>query len=366
VTEIFPPNRLGTPKHRKPAVLLGPSPIKALAQPSFGNEPMLPGSSPMKASPRRVKLGVKKAARLTPNKKSPVKAMRRGVRWRDDTEDGKLAEFQATPKAIESTPEMSSNEPAPAAPSFSSSAISAPSFSAPAARNSSSPIPTPPEPSIDITRFHTGCLSKKADGSPLSSAPTSSLLNNLSDSDTSPLRELELNAAPHRSSLHLVSNAAQITPPESSGSSSEDENQQKGWSINSSEAKKIRSALKRSSSVTGPNHSRAQRRRSPTATSSGSPPSENSLFTASQARRMVKSDKGDDWKTSVLSPRTVPIGKAPIRRTTMGGEERSREASATLRAAPVRMSSVAPGYAGPTVAAAVRSSLAPGGKGSWR
>ncbi|KAF2418683.1 kinesin-domain-containing protein [Tothia fuscella] len=393
VTEVFPPNRHGTPKHRKPTVLLGPSPIKAISMPSFVDEnSIFHSSSPMKASPRRVKLGGKKSIRVTPNKKSPAKAIRRGVRWRDDTEDGKLAEFQATPKPLEATPEMAaSTEPPLAAPDFTSTG---PSFSA-GVRTSSSPIPTPPEPSLDLNRgarnnrFQTGFLSKKNDGSPLSqTGPTSTLLN-FSDSDASPLsplRELQLNRAPHSSSLHLSST---VTPPDSAtNSGAEDENpppqpptHKSAYSIDQTEAKTIRSALKRSSSIRDSSSTtqptRTQRRRSPTATSSGSPPSDNALFTASHARRMVKSDKGDDWKTSVLSPRTAPIGKgAPVRRTTMGGSgpvssERvgsagSEREGLVIGKGPVRMSAVGPGYAGPTVAAAVRSSLAPGGKGSWR
>jgi kinesin family protein 18/19 len=367
VTEAFAPSRHGTPKHRRPVNILGPSPMKALPRPSFVDAPPLVGSSPMKNSPRRRKLGgVKKGVQIsfTPKKKSPAAGLKRGVRWRDDTEDGKLAEFQATPKGVESTPEISSAE-----------MTAGPSLSQPS-RNSSSPIPSPPEPtSMDIkprsNRFQTGFLSKKSDGSPVSTTPTSSMLcsSDSEQSPLSPLRELELNQLPNRSSLQLVSNASSdATPVESGGSSSSEDENQKDWSIDQSEAKKIRSALKRSSSVAGTTGAaRTQRRRSPTATSAGSPPSENHLFSAGHARRMVKSDKEAEWKTSVLSPRTAPVVKnGPIRRTTLGADERVREASATLRTAPVRMSSVAPGYTGPTVAAAVRSSLAPGAKGSWR
>jgi kinesin family protein 18/19 len=371
VTEMFPPSKFGTPKHRKPVNLMGPSPTKVLPRPSFVDVPPLAGSSPMKNSPRRRKLGgAKKGVAFTPKKKSPANGLKRGVRWRDDTEDGKLEEFQATPKSMDFTPEVSSVE-APAGPSL-------PQHSS---RNSSSPIPPPPEPSsMDVkprsSRFQTGFLSKRSDGSPLSAAPTSSLLSS-SDSEQSPLsplREIEINQLPHRSSLQLVSSASpDTTPAESGSSSSEDENhtQSAGWPINQSEAKSIRSALKRSSmaSAGGANQPRTHRRRSPTATSAGSPPSsENHLFSAGHARRMVKSDKADDWKTSVLSPRTAPVVKnGPVRRTTTGGaDERVREVSATLKAAPIRVSSVVPGYSGPTVAASVRSSLAPSGKGSWR
>jgi kinesin family protein 18/19 len=367
VAEAFPPSRYGTPKHKKPVNLLGPSPIKVLPRPSFVDVAPLAGSSPTKNSPRRRKLGgAKKGITFTP-KKSPVKGLKRGVRWRDDTEDGELAEFQATPKAVDSTPELSSVESSAGPP------LPQPS------RNSSSPIPPPPEPlSLDVkprsNRFQTGFLSKRLDGSPPSAAPTSSMLCS-SDSEQSPpgpLREVELNQLPHRSSPHPVSNAmSEVRPVENGGSSSSEDENSKGWPIDQLEAKKIRSALKRSSTsaTNGAGMNRTQRRRSPTATSAGSPPSENNLFSASHARRMVKSgEKESDWKTSVLSPRTAPVVKnGPVRRTTMGaGEERVRETSATLKAAPVRMSSAAPGYSGTTVATAVRSSLAPVGKGSWR
>ncbi|TLD30114.1 kinesin family protein-like protein [Venturia nashicola] len=375
VTEEFAPTRRGTPKHRKPVHLMGPSPIKAIPGPSFVETSPLLSSSPMKASPRRrVKIGAaKKGISFTPKKA----IAKRGVRWRDDTEDGTLVEFQTTPKGQEnSSPALAQVEPSLPV-----------SFFDPAAKQGSSPIPTPPESSTDTkpmgrsSRFQTGFLSKKADGSPLGAPPTSNLLyNNSSDSDQSPLREIEINKAPHRSALHVMATTAPIlTPPDYGNSSSEDEGnpQSSAWPMDPAEAKTIRSALKRKSSLNGggsSNSIRVQRRRSPTATSTGSPPRENSTFSASQTRRMVGSVKGtEDWKTSVLSPRSAPIVKVgPMRRTTMGSEMERKtsgsssggEGAQSLRAAPVRVSNAST-FAAPTAAAVSRSSLL-SGKNVWR
>lgn len=353
VTEVFAPTRHGTPKRRKPVNIMGPSPMRPVAIPTLVDSPHLT-SSPVKASPRRRKLGAtKKGIQFTPKKKSPIKGLKRGVRWRDDTEDGTLAEFQATPQPIESTPTSSSLElPPPVLPSL----VSVPD------PNNSSPIPTPPEASLDIkprsSRFQTGFLSKKSDGSPV--APT--LTNFSSDSEHSPLREMATNAAPHRSTLHILENipsSSDVTPSESCGNSSSSDEEK--WTVDQSDARKIRSAIKRTSSVSQGSFtgvSRTYRRRSPTATSC-SPPNENALFTASHARRMVKSERDGEWKTSVLSPRTAPILKGAARRTTVGtGEDRVRESSG-LRSGPVRLSSVNP----PTSS---RGSLMGGLKGVWR
>lgn len=348
VTEAFPPTKSGTPKHRKAANLLGPSPLRMLPRPSLLEQPQVM-SSPLKASPRRRKMGgAKKGVTFTPKKKSPVKGLKRGVRWKDDTGNGTLAEFQATPQAVHSTPEVSSTELPPP-----------PSLTKPQ-KEGSSPIPTPPEPSTDLkprsNRFQTGFLSKKSDGSPLSAGPTTSTMLSSSDDD-SPLREIEPNAAAHRSSLHIVSNASSdVTPADSmSNSSASDDDTQKTWPLDRTDAKEIRSALKRTSSSAGNSALRTHRRRSPTATSSGSPPSEN-MFSASHARRMVKANGDGEWKNSVLSPRTAAVMKQPVRRTTMSD---SSTMGSAMRAGPTRVSSVTPG-------SATRGSLAADTKSVWR
>jgi kinesin family protein 18/19 len=362
VTEAFPPTKAGTPKHRKAANLLGPSPLRMFAQPTLLEQSQIM-SSPLKASPRRRKMGgAKKGVTFTPKKKSPVKGLKRGVRWKDDTENGTLAEFQATPQALHSTPEEISSTEMPPPPSLTQSLVQP-------QKDGSSPIETPPEPSMDLkprsNRFQAGFLSKKSDGSPLSAAPTTSTMLSSSDDDCSPLREIEPNAAPHRSStsLHLIANTSSDVTPADSGSNSsasdDDSLTKKSWSsLGREEAKEIRSALKRTSS-TGGSHSAirtSHRRRSPTAASSGSPPPSDGLFSASHARRIGA--KGSVDGLSVLSPRTAPVMKAPVRRTTMGGDAGAMGA-APARPAHVRVSSVTPG-------SATRGSLAGGTKSVWR
>ncbi|KAF2754997.1 kinesin family protein-like protein [Pseudovirgaria hyperparasitica] len=343
VTDIFPPRRQGTPKRKKPVNLVGPSPVHFIAKPSF-TETVQPISSPMKGSPRRRKLNSgKKGVQFTPKKKSPSK-VKRAVRWRDDMEDGSLADFQLTPKAYGSSSATSSIEkPIPAPPVLQMESATS--------DNDSSPIPAPPETSVELkprsSRFQTGFLSKKSETSPPVTAPALTAFS--SDSEHSPLGEIQLNKVPFRSPLHAVENAStDVTPNESSGSSSDEE---RSWMADPNNTQKIRSAIKRQS-MTGP--ALKQRRRSPPGASSGSPPNENALFTAGQARRMVKSER--ESVSNVLSPRPGAIVKGPIRRTTVG-EDKSREGSA-LRTGPMRHSSI-------TASSTPRGSLS-SVKGAWR
>jgi kinesin family protein 18/19 len=360
VTEFFAPTHRGTPKRRKPVKIMEPSPMRpltlapTLAPPTLAPPPIMAEApylppSPMKQSPRRRKMvAVKKGVAVSPmRKKSPSKS-KRGVRWRDDTENGTLAEFQKTPEHLD-TPTNSSIDVPP------------PTFSAPIAtpvdQAGSSPLPSPPKASVDLKRsgrFALGALSKKSDGSP---AP-SMMRSYGSDSDnTSPLREIGANAM-RKTSLSVVETISPEKKPSpnnsnNNGNSSSSEEDQ--WT--GSDARKIGSALKRrSSTATSAN---AHRRRSPTATTY-SPPSEGfSMFSAGAARRMVKNN-AEDWKSNVLSPRTTPIMKGPARRTTMavGAEKESLQ----INRAPVRISSVGSnGSAGSS-----RGSLAPGSKSVWR
>lgn len=353
VTEFFAPSNKGTPKRRKPVHIMAPthsSPIRPLALSTVMEAAPHLASSPMKGSPRRRKMGaVKKGIQFSPmKKKSPSKA-KRGVRWRDDTENGTLAEFQKTPEQIGGTPTSSSIDLPP------------PTFSAPVAppvleQTGSSPIPSPPKPSVDLkrsNRFALGALSKASTGSP--APPTMHTFSSDSE-DTSPLREIGGNTI-RKSSLNKVENAADFSSPEKRGNASSSDEEK--WS--SSDARKIGTAMKRRSSTNGGSVpvSRAHRRRSPTATSC-SPPSESSMFSAGAARRMVKGSHDADWKNSVLSPRTTPIVKAPARRTTMAitGDDRPREPVATLNRAPVRIVSAS--------STGSRGSLAPNTKSVWR
>jgi kinesin family protein 18/19 len=354
VTEFFEPSHRGTPKRRKPVNIMAPSPMRPLGLPTLAEPPHLNYSSPMKSSPRRKKMGgVKKGVQFSPmRKKSPSKT-KRGVRWRDDTENGTLAEFQKTPEHIAGTPTNSSVE-LPAR-SFSSS-IPTPALDA----SGSSPIPSPPKASVDLkssSRFAIGALSKRSEGSP---APRSAN-SYASDSDNaSPLREIGNNS--RQSSLSMVQNVSSDPAPEgNSGNSSSEEGER--WTT--SDARSINHAIKRRSSTNGRSVPvNAHRRRSPTAATAGSPPNENLLLSAGAARRMVKSNHNDaDWKNSVLSPRTTPIMKgAAVRRTTManvGDEPRPREAPPSLNSrAPVRIASGS--------SQGSRGSLMPNSKSVWR
>jgi kinesin family protein 18/19 len=360
VTEFFAPTHKGTPKRRKPVKIMEPTAMPALALPSLGDAHHLGDAPrlgdaphlsaiPMTSSPRRKKIGgPKKGVQFSPmRKKSPSKA-KRGVRWRDDTENGTLAEFQKTPEQVDNTPITSSIE------------IPTPTYHAPVAaprieQNGSSPIPSPPKASVDLKRsgrFALGALSKKSDGSP--APPTMHSFS--SDSETtSPLREIGSNSV-GKSTLSAVESA---TSPDKAGNSSGSDEEK--WT--GSDARKIGSVLKRRSSTNRGSIAinPAHRRRSPTAASC-SPPTDSHMFSASAARRMVKNNHELEYKTSVLSPRTTPIMKGPARRTTMAitGEDRPREAPPSLNRAPVRItSSGSNGSQG-------RSSLAPGSKGVWR
>jgi kinesin family protein 18/19 len=352
VTEFFAPSHRGTPKRRKPVNVMGPSPVKSIPMPSFADAPHLT-SSPMKASPRRKKpVAVKKGVQFSPVKKrptSPSKA-KRGVRWRDDNENGTLADFK-TPEHVEGTPTTSSIELPP--PIF-STYVPEPT----ANEAGSSPIPAPPTTSLDIkprsgsSRFAAGFLTKKADASPMMSARSAYG----SDSDTSPLREIGTNTVRPSalSNVELAQENSTTTIDNSANSSAAEEDH---WSVDRSEANQIRTAIKRRSSTTknAVPVNRTHRQRSPSTTSS-SPPNENSI-SASAARRMVKNNHDGEWKPSVLSPRSAPVMKGAARRTTVAvsGEDRPREAG-TLNRAPIRVVSNS----------SVRGSLAPGAKGVWR
>jgi len=339
IIEAAPPTRSGTPKKRKPINLMAPSPLKAKVRPSLINashlhEAPLASSSPAVSSPRRTKFGAARkgvAFMRSPRKRSPVKGAKRGVRWRDDTEDGKLADFQPTPTKLDFTPEQTLTDVVPeASTDVPEVAIDAPD---------SSPIPAPPQPSSELrsksSRFETGFLSKREGGSPAPRASTAGDSSFLTPH--SPLSEIAGNSAPYagRSPLSQTQTASSDTIYEDvENASSSGDDSSKIWQDDKEQARRISSAIKmkRTSSI---GHStngirREHRRRSPTAASAGSPPPEG-LFTASQARRMVKSDKSDDWKSSVLSPRSNPITKGTAssnarRTSTLNIEGASREA----------------------------------------
>lgn len=386
ITEAVPPCRGGTPRKRKQIPLMGPSPIKEKVRPSLGATASLSAlpphlaadlqpsprliASPVRgaaASPRRrIKLGgpVRRGAAFagpgTPRKKSPSK--KRVVRWKDeDTDDGALVEFQPTPKVPDSTP------PQPPAED-SSGTLEIPTMASAIDGNSelgSSPLPTAPAVSGELRksgggRFATGFLTKRNETSPalqslcLPRAPMSS------EDDSSPLREMEGNRAPHalrRTSLRMTSPSVSNVDSENSIQESSGSDVEKSL-VDKDAARRISSAMRqrRSSSLTGSATNRHResvlRRRSPTASAAGgaSPPSDTQgIFSASHARRMVKSEREDALR-SVLSPRTQPIikgsGPTAVRRSMFeAGSSTPRDSIGGIRPAHMRASSIAPGSA---------------------
>ncbi|KAL1652310.1 tubulin-dependent ATPase kip3 [Diplodia intermedia] len=245
VTEAFPPTSRGTPKRRNPVKLVAPSPMK-LPVPVWENAYSSPAKS--MASPRRRKFNApRKGLKVTP-KKSPSKHVKRGVRWRDDTDDGALVEFQATPQALDYTP--------PPGSSAEKSVSGIPSL---AESLDSSPIPAPPNvASLEVkpvrpnSRFQTGFLSKKPSSPSLLPAFSSD-----SEREGSPLRELELNKARGRSPLHVSSSnipsSSEATPNDSDKASATSSDDERSWLHRVSKgddqnaARKIRTAIKRTS-----------------------------------------------------------------------------------------------------------------------
>ncbi|KAJ5232214.1 hypothetical protein N7468_005170 [Penicillium chermesinum] len=299
-----------------PAVSSTSSPAKQ-PKPASPSKPkkrfsMLPLYLPVGAKRLRV-------ARMSPfsPKKTQAKAAKRSVRWKDD-EDSPLTEFQKTPqKNNESADDEAS---CPEEPSL-------PRGSSPIPRN----IPRASSPAWSHkngNRFQAGFLSKRTGSSPLAAPPTSTLP--LSDQGSSPLRDIEGSSFLNRPSRIAVRS------PSGNLSSSPLPDSKEGWKPEKEEAIKISSAMRRiSTSHVGPsstgNSLRVHRRRSPGSNTYGSSPSENTMFTASQARRMVKSERETEAKPRVFSPHALPVMKSTSRRTTLGGDIRPRHASLSSR-----------------------------------
>jgi kinesin family protein 18/19 len=339
-TEMFPPTKNGTPKRKKQVNMLGGETRSAVPMPALAAAAPQVFASPLKASPRRRKpVATKKGLTYTPKKKSPTK---RSVKWRDDTESGSLAEFEKTPQRYDDTPEQDPTEKVMVPPTL-------PSYLAESAYTDesldSSPIPAAPQPSIDLkpksNRFQAGFLSKKSDNTP--TPPKMTSLN--SDSDVSPLRNIDPSKTNNRTSPRVTEIAVNQSSPESANSS---DSENSTWTADKGDSAKIRTALKRASISNRSGHSHATgteapRRRArspPSGTTAGSPPNENQLFTASHARRMIKSEKGGDLVSSVLSPRTAPVVKTTARRTTIEGRHAAPMLSAVQA---VRLSGTAGG-----------------------
>lgn len=383
ITEAIPPSKSGTPRKQRQMSLMGPSPLKAKIRPSLGgvsasavpqhmtfpSEESSHANGSSTASPRRrVKLGGARRGVVmnnTPKKKSPTK--KRAVRWRDENDDGEaalpLVDFQPTPKFQQSSPALPDGvvEQAEAA---------VPQHVPETNDDSeldSSPLPTAPISSSELRRsgggrFATGFLTKKTDGSP--PPPSLNLSAFVNEEDMTPLREMAPNSAPRPSGVrHSPATESpahrNITHDDDTQSASSESDLERSLVADKETAGKIRSAikLKRNSSTSGRNsgahlhmartrdRESIHRRRSPTATSP--PPSGDSqgIFSASHARRMVRSEKEDAMR-SVLSPRTAPVlkGSGPMAaRRSMMVEGTPKEAG--VHKAPVRVSSIVPGSA---------------------
>ncbi|CAG8337088.1 unnamed protein product [Penicillium salamii] len=308
--------------------------------------------SPTKGSPRRRRATVgRKSVSFTP-KKSQAKPPKRSVRWRDDEQEGDLTEFQKTPKKAESTDEYSSEEPSLPPRSGSPIPRNFPRIVSPSGSispTSDEPI-GPVESTLNVqknnSRFQAGFLSKKNGSSPLAPPPTSSLPLSRSR-ESSPLRDIEGSSFMNRPAVERPSRIAVRSPSGNLLSSPVSENRD-NWKSNKEDAIKINSAMRRMSSgrVTSGQHGtpsanalRVHRRRSPTAAAHGISPSDNHMFTASQARRMVKSEREHDAKPRVLSPHTLPVMKNTGRRSTLG-DGRPRNVSLSSRDA-IRLSAMA-------------------------
>ena len=342
------PVKVSSPKQKKRASLASLPSGKALNAPvSF--TPTTAASPTKSSSPRRRKMNVgRKSVSFSP-KKAQVKQPKRSVRWKDDEQDGSLAEFQRTPQKqgnLTIKEEPSDNDLPAQRTSPIPRGIPVPT------RNISpslatSPIPAPAvEQTLNVpknNRFKTGFLSKKNNSSPIPSASTASLP--LSDNDKSPLRDIENSSFLNRPPSERPSRMPVRTSSGGYSSSPLSDNKD-NWKANKDDAIKITSAMRR---ISGPhfgqgpsaNSLRVHRRRSPTSASYGGSPSDNTMFTASQARRMVKSEKEMEAKPRVLSPRTIPVMKnTGQRRTTLGGDLRPRDISLTSRDA-IRLSAMA-------------------------
>ncbi|EEA21796.1 tubulin-dependent ATPase kip3 [Talaromyces marneffei ATCC 18224] len=327
-------------RRRKSSLVAIPS------RPARTSMPAQVPTSPVKNTPRRRKLGIaKKGVSFTPVKAPAPKASKRAVRWRDNEQDGSLAEFEKTPQKAVVTVIESTEEPT--LPRISPIPRDIPVYTSKPDESfrSSSPIPPAPESSIVIpnknNRFQTGFLSKKPE------SPVPPMMTSLSPEEHSPLRSIENSSFLNRPAVEKPSRIAVRSPSGSYlGSSPVSDSGKKSWTADREDAMRISAAMRRisgsqfGSSTSSVPVSRAHRRRSPTATGTlGSSPPESALFSASEARRMVKSEKSHDFRPSVLGPRAVSVTKNS-RRITMGGDLRPREISLGSRDA-VRLSMAA-------------------------
>ncbi|KAL2024902.1 hypothetical protein VTK56DRAFT_3601 [Thermocarpiscus australiensis] len=223
--ELFPPTKRGTPK-RKKSLNVNSKPLAApgLAVLSTTQHVVV---SPMKASPRRRKVGAaRKGVSFTPVKKKHT------VRWRDDETEGTLADFEKTPQNFSSSPEHPSpDKPLPTRPPVPSylNHLDSP-------RESSPTLTVPDVSTLSLSkpnRFRAGFLSKTrasqqstTSGGNSSPVPPTLSLNLTGSSDTeerpSPLRNVPVSRAANTLSPPEVQNGS---PKPTSLAADSDENQ---------------------------------------------------------------------------------------------------------------------------------------------
>ena len=350
--EVFPPSKSGTPKRKRAENLTKPSPLKrtSLAIPIQNTARF--SASPAKASPRRrIKLGTpRKGVSFTPKKKSPSK---RAVRWRDDTEEGTLAEWSQTPQKQDSTPGEQSSD--------GTQEVVRPVSHANYLQESdtnSSPIPTPPTTSIETKprseRFQAGFLARRANGSPHSSV----LQPSSSSPEPSPLQEVAINKASGRLSSDLM------PPPRRTDMSKENHQSNSSTESTDDEARQVKKAVKRASMSRRQSirdSDRVHRRRSPPQTASnGSPNNENAFLATGHTRRLGKAEREFALRYSTLSPKSTPVAgqeQASARRATMSEERAVRHGPRSVGG---RLSGAA------TLGSANRGSLVGKPKTVWR
>ncbi|KAJ5384895.1 hypothetical protein N7517_002806 [Penicillium concentricum] len=314
-------------------------PPVSTANPPVTLTPVAP-VSPTKGSPRRRKGTVgRKSVSFSP-KKAQIKVPKRSVRWKDDEEDGTLTEFQKTPKKADSADEAS----------FEDSWLP-PRSGSPIPRNiprvispSGSVSPTPDEPAESAEPT----LNVQKNNSRFKAGTTTIIQSSSFKERELPLRDIEGSSFMNRTLAERPSRIAVRSPSGNFSSSPVSENRD-NWKSDKEEAIKINSAMRRMSSgriasgqfnTPSSNALRVHRRRSPTSNTHATSPADNHMFTASQARRMVKSEREHDVKHRVLSPHTLPVMKHTGRRTTLGGDGRPRNISLSSRDA-IRLSTMA-------------------------
>lgn len=389
-----------SPKRRKPRL----SSVPVLQKSSFAASPAITNLlgppkifvSPMKnsMSPKKRRVTLKKSHGLSPRKlefdtkdsdqeQGPEKKVKkRSVRWKDDVEDGTLVEFQKTPEKKLAHPVMPERSTPAKLPSANGARLFSPppplpsvleedssmlspipqspriselfstenrSVSMPSAipRRSSSGSsgegspPPPPVPQLTSeafgkeSRFKAGFLSKRTSDASLF---TPLARQTISPSGAGLRKPPPLTGIGNTNPLNR-----RVSSSAFSQSSLESIGEDSGLQISKNDARKIGSAMRR---VSSGNHSflpQSSRRRSSASASTSSNENGTNMFTTSQARRMVKSEKDAEWKPNVLSPRVAPVTKtkdhARSRRSTTFADLRSlRDNGATgLKETPLRL-----------------------------